>query len=392
MEQTPIEKPDIPVSINVLHVRSTIGMYGAEKVILNLMGAFKSVISHIQVSASVAIIEGPNEQSQNLARLLDKQGLPNNSIISKKRLDFMAVKQLHNIIKHKKISVVHTHDYKSLLFIVLATLFSGKKIIHHIHGALGNTRAERIYAFIERICMVRANQIITVSQKQKNIFLAYRYLKNKVLQVNNGTVLPFNAIHENNHVSHSFGGGVFTLIMVARFTPEKNHRLAIDVLNELITNKKNKPVKLILLGDGPNLEAIKNQVKEYDLEKSIQFIGFSNDVQSWLEQSDLLLITSTTEGMPMCLLEAMAIGLPTVSSPVGEIPHLLMQSQSGLLADNKDTLAQSIITLMDDENLYQQYSRNARDYSEKYLSIQNQAQVLAELYTGLINKIGSKGT
>ncbi len=392
MTQAPQGKTNIPLAINVLHVRSTIGMYGAEKVILNLMGAFKSIASHLQVNASVAIIEGPKEQSKNLAKLLDKQGLPNESIVSKKRLDFMAIKQLHNIIKHKKISVVHTHDYKSLLFTVLATLFSNKKIIHHIHGALGNTRAERVYAFIERICMFRTNKIITVSKIQKNIILASRYLKNKVIQVNNGTVLPFDVIHKNNHESHSRGGELFTLIMVARFTPEKNHQLAIDVLNELITNKKNKRVKLILLGDGPNLEAIKNKVKEYDLEKSIKFIGFSNDVQSWLEQSDLLLITSTTEGMPMCLLEAMAIGLPTVSSPVGEIPHLLTQSQSGLLANKRETLTQSIITLMDDENLHQQYSRNARDYSEKYLSIQNQAQVLADIYQRLINKSCSIST
>ncbi len=391
MKQAAIGKIKRPVAINVLHVRSTIGMYGAEKVILNLMGAFKSAISHIQVNASVAIIEGPNEESQTFAKLLNKHDLAHDSIISKKRLDFNAIKHLHSVMKYKKISVVHTHDYKSLLFVVFATLLSSKKIIHHIHGALGNTRAERIYAVIERICMVRANQIITVSQNQKNILLDNRFFKNKVIQVNNGTVLPFEATDRTNPEYHSMGEG-FTIIMVARFTPEKNHSLAIDVLNELIISKKIKPVQLLLLGDGPNYQAIKSQVEKYNLQKNIQLIGFSNNVQGWLEKSDLLLITSTTEGMPMCLLEAMAIGLPTVSTSVGEIPHLLTQSQSGLLANNKKSLVQSINTLMEDETLYQQCSRNAQAYSKKHLSVQNQAQVLADIYQQSINKSGSKDT
>jgi len=376
------------VDLNVLHVRSTIGMYGAEKVILNLMGAFKGLASSMQVSSSVALIEGANDQSKNLASLLEKQGSDSESIVSKKRLDFIAIKKLHSIIKHNRINVIHTHDYKSLLFIILATIFSNKIIIHHIHGTLGNTRAERIYAFIERICMARVDQIITVSQKQKKILMAYRYLKNKVIQVNNGTVLPAHSVLKNNQYLCA-PKNLFTIIMVARLTPEKNHQLAIDVLNELIRNKTRNQIKLLLLGDGPNLEAIKNQVKEYSLQDSIQLIGFSNDVQSWLEKSDLLLITSTTEGMPMCLLEAMAIGLPTVSSPVGEIPHILTESKSGLLANKKILLAESIITLMEDKNLYQEFSRNARTYSEKHLSVQGQAQVLAGIYQRLNSKNGS---
>ncbi len=122
MAQTAIDPISKTAAINVLHVRSTIGMYGAEKVLLNLMGAFQQSVFNTQISASVAIIEGTNEQSQNLATLLEKQGLPHESIISKKRLDLTAIKQLRSIMKHKNISVVHTHDYKSLLFIVLTIL------------------------------------------------------------------------------------------------------------------------------------------------------------------------------------------------------------------------------------------------------------------------------
>ena len=393
MAHTAIGKINKPVAINVLHVRSTIGMYGAEKVLLNLMGEFKKSIYNTKLSVSVSIIEGISEQSQNLALLLKKQGLPHESIVSKKRLDLSAVKQLYSTMKHKKISVIHTHDYKSLLFMILATLFSNKKIIHHIHGALGNTKAERIYAFIERICMVRANQIITVSKNQKDIIAGYPYIKNKVIQVNNGTVLPSNAVQNDTKENHTQKNSEpFTLVMVARFTPEKNHKLALDVLNELKIHKTNKPVQLILLGDGPNNQAIKNQMDEYGLQESIKLVGFTNDVQSWLKKADLLLITSTTEGMPMCLLEAMALGLPTVSTPVGEISHLLTQSQSGLLASKKEALAQLIITLMENDSLYQEYSRNAQAYSEEHLSVQKQAQELSGIYQRLMNKSGSINT
>ena len=352
----------------VLHVRSTIGMYGAEKVVLNLMTAFRD----LNFKSFVVTIEGANPQSQDFSNQLYGAKLPYRSIVSKKRFDLHAIYLLRSIIRDKKITIIHTHDYKSLLFSCMAKLFLNIKIVHHIHGALGNTKSEKFYAWIEKLCMHRVAKIITVSTKQKNQLSEYSYFKNKVLQIDNGTVIP----EKRKEIA---SGGVFTIAMVARFTPEKNHEMAIAILESLVSHKKN--VRLLLLGDGPCFENIKYMVKKKNLIEFVEFVGFTSQVQEWLYRTDLLLMTSLTEGMPMCLLESMAIGLPTVSTPVGEIPKLLSESESGTVANDIEGLTQAIIEFMDDTVLYRQCSKNARQFTADNLSVTRQAKKLSELYS-----------
>jgi len=361
--------------IIVLHVRSTIGMYGAEKVILNIMKESK-----IQgLKGSVVAIEGPSNESCSLSDSLTSTGLECDSIISTKRFDIRAIMKLRKKLIDSDITVIHTHDYKSLLFSLLAKVFTNKKIVHHIHGSLGNTKAEKLYAVIERVCMMFVSRIITVSQNQKDDISQYRYLRNNVIQINNGTVMPDFDLS----VSKIFG--VFSMVMVARFTPEKNHTLAIEVVKYLVNIGKN--VELILLGDGPNRAKIIDLINKYELNNNVRLIGFSDDVQGWLSSSQLLLITSKTEGMPMCLLEAMSMGLPTVSTPVGEIPKLLSSSKSGLVAIDKESLVKSIILLMDDKQVYEHYSNNARKYCEDNLSVRQQVTDLSKIYMKLGDKL-----
>jgi glycosyltransferase involved in cell wall biosynthesis len=135
------------------------------------------------------------------------------------------------------------------------------------------------------------------------------------------------------------------------------------------------------LGDGPCLEPIKNMVSIKGLSSYVQFVGFTKNVEHWLRSTDLLLITSVTEGMPMCLLESMAMGIPAVSTPVGEIPVLLNTANSGELAETKVDFTQAIIRIMDDSHLYDKYCLNARHYIKESLSVKRQATILNEIYT-----------
>jgi glycosyltransferase involved in cell wall biosynthesis len=356
----------------ILHVRSTIGMYGAEKVVLNLLGAF----SKLNVWAAVAVIEGMNPQAKKLSEELTKVNLPHTSLASSKRFDLNVIWKLRKQIKEDSITIVHTHDYKSLLLSRVATLSLNVNVIHHIHGSLGNTFSEKLYGVVERVCMYSVSKVITVSEEQRQQYASSPRIFRKIVKVNNGTRLP-----------DSFGrpssDAPFTVVMVARFTPEKNHALAVDILESLI-NKKKK-IRFVFLGDGPCLEYIESKVNEKKLAPYVQFIGFTDRVPYWLESADLMLITSVTEGMPMCLLEAMAMGIPAVSTPVGEIPSLLQAANCGELGKTKEDLTSAIIKIMDDSILHDKYSLNGRHYVEENLSVSRQATMLNKIYS---EKIG----
>jgi len=353
----------------VLHVRSTLGMYGAEKVLLNL-----SRVNDV-IDSSFYLIEGKSKQSSTLREKLDSLNV--SSIQSSKRFDMDIVKGITKSCRNNNISVIHTHDYKSLIHGKIATLFSKVRLVHHIHGALGNTRSERIYAYVEKIFMIFTDRIITVSQLQKNEIRKNLLLRSKVYHVNNGTLL--DSCHEEKIHDKS----KFSLVMVARFTPEKNHYLAMDIVKNLL--KKGVNIELNLLGDGECMQDVFAYSSGLNISGSVKFIGFKDNVNEYIRESDVLLITSKTEGLPMSMLESMALGVPVVSTPVGEIPYIIKESNGGFIARNTSEFISIIDRLSKDTELMESTGKRARMYLEKNLSITAQSQALAKLYSGLVS-------
>ena len=358
------------MGINVLHIRSSIGMYGAEQVILNIANtAYKSSLDN-----HVFIIEGPNPEACGLRKHLQDAGRKVDFLTSERRIDYNVVNKVK--ILSEKASVVHTHDYKSLILASMALIFSSVKIVHHVHGSLGNTKSEKVYAFIERIFMRNAVKIITVSESQRKTLVKKIGLKNKVVQINNGTDVN---LPKPNYLKVD---GVFTVIMVARFTPEKNHVKAIDVINRLTAS--GNAVELVLLGNGPECKMIQDYVGDKNLSSKVKFLGFTREVESWIKKSNLMLFTSTTEGLPISMLEAMACGLPILSTPVGEIPKILSKSRGGWVANDTDEITSKIDFLINNRNVLATAGFNGYEYVKSKLSIDNQLVELVSVYQEVV--------
>ena len=361
------------MSKGVLHIRSTIGLYGAEQVLLNLA----TVSDKTNCKIRFFIIEGVNDESKGLRTLLGRLACEVSYIISNSRFDLNVIKKIREEEKYN--TVVHTHDYKSLVLASIAFIFTDIKIVHHIHGTLGNTGAEKVYAKLERFFMRWVSKIITVSNQQKLDIQKENRLKNKVIQIDNGTAIF------DRHIKEKLDSTTFKIVMVARFTPEKNHKKAIDIISLL--TKKGYSLQLNLLGDGENLPEIKRYVNENNLDHNINFVGFTRDVKFWIESSHVMMLTSTTEGLPMSMLESMSYGVPIISTPVGEIPNILNKSNSGWLAENEIEFCSIISTLIDDIDRVYEAGSNAYDYSKKNLSTENQLNKILSVYEDITGEI-----
>lgn len=353
----------------MLHVRSTIGMYGAEQVIYSIARNSKSDF----YSNSYFIVEGSAPGSEGLRDKLKKSRVDFDHIISNKKFDISVIKKIRSVSQ----DIVHTHDYKSLVLSVIALLFTNTKIVHHVHGFLGNTFAEKVYALVEQVAMIRASKIIVVSGEQEASFKKKIWLKKKIVKVNNGTVIPRKITKQNIKESS------LKLVMAARFTPEKNHIKAIDVIAGL--KDRGHKVTLTLLGDGPEYGRIKSYVESKDLTKEVEFIGFSKNVIEWIEHSDIMLFTSNTEGLPMSMLEAMASARSIVSTPVGEIPTILNCSNSGWVSDSVNGLISVLESLIENPDKRLQSNLNAYEYAKTHLSIDNQVEKLSNLYSTILS-------
>ena len=152
---------------------------------------------------------------------------------------------------------------------------------------------------------------------------------------------------------------------ISNFRPVK--RIA-DVINIFKKIRDRLPAKLIMVGDGPEKEAAEMQVAEYGLINDVVFLGNSREINQVLCYSDLFLLPSEAESFGLAALEAMAFGVPVVSSDTGGLPELNLQGETGFLCpigDVNSMAEQSIQILLEDHTL-ENFKKNANKQSLRY--------------------------
>ncbi|NJD33531.1 MAG: glycosyltransferase family 4 protein [Betaproteobacteria bacterium] len=154
----------------------------------------------------------------------------------------------------------------------------------------------------------------------------------------------------------------FTILCVGRLTPAKGQRILIDACRKL--HQSGRKLQLVLVGAGPDETDLKAAVACYSLESVVRFTGALNqtEVRAWYSLADAFALASFAEGIPVVLMEAMASGIPCVSTRITGIPELIRDGDDGLLVTPSDTdeLAAALARLMDDGPLRQYLARSGR--------------------------------
>ena len=165
--------------------------------------------------------------------------------------------------------------------------------------------------------------------------------------------------------------------------------------------RKKMDSELWLIGDGPEMDRVKNIFRQSNMDGDVSYWNIQHDVAALLAQTDLLLITSQMESFCLAALEAMACGVPVVASRVGGLPEIVLDGKTGLLfdLDQSDQAVQSVLDLLSDPVRYKQMSESAfrhagnydrrkgvLDYEELYLRhISSKVKIAAE--GNLMNKL-----
>jgi glycosyltransferase involved in cell wall biosynthesis len=156
----------------------------------------------------------------------------------------------------------------------------------------------------------------------------------------------------------------------------------IDQLLEALANFENRNWKLIVCGDGPNLEELKNLTKILGIEGNVSFTGIvSRDLLfELMQQSDLYVSWSSEEGAPNVFIEALHFGLPVISANVGGVSEMIRDGFNGILLDPNDSslISKAINGFFNQEKLME-FSRNAVDSSNLYDFDKNGAEFLSKM-------------
>lgn len=141
-----------------------------------------------------------------------------------------------------------------------------------------------------------------------------------------------------------------------------------DVVKVFYRIQKKIPSKLIMVGDGPERKPAEQLVKELGIEENVIFLGKSNEVDKILCFSDLFLLPSETESFGLAALEAMASGVPVISSNTGGIPEVNIDGVSGYLANvgDVDAMADKALSILKDEQTLIKFKQNAKRIAKEF--------------------------
>ena len=141
----------------------------------------------------------------------------------------------------------------------------------------------------------------------------------------------------------------FEMLCVGRLVPAKGQKMLIEAVNQLVFKKRK--IKLRLIGDGPERKALESEVKKRGLEESVLFEGSvgQNRIMGYFQKADFFVLPSFAEGVPVSLMEAMAMKVPCISTNVAGIPELIENNTNGLLVppSNVGALVSAIEIFMD---------------------------------------------
>lgn len=245
--------------------------------------------------------------------------------------DLMAWIKIVRILRKIKPDIVACHSSKAGLLGRLAAKLCAIKTVFTVHGWAFTegvpAGTAQIYRVVEKIMVYFTDHLITVSQYDKDLALKYRIAPDHQIEViHNGIPDIADFVPRSQSSLPSV-----RLLMVARFGQQKDHALLLRALSRC----KDLEWTLDLVGGG-NVDQCLFDCKAYHLVDRVNILGERKDVGTLLKNTDIFLLISRWEGLPISILEAMRQGLPVIASDVGGVSEAVQDSETGYLIPRGD--------------------------------------------------------
>jgi len=284
--------------------------------------------------------------------------------------DLIALAALTRHLRRLRPDLVHTHTAKAGAVGRMAAFLAGVPVrVHTFHGHVltgyFGPAATALFRHIETALARRTNLLIAVSPRQREELIGLKVAEpDRIAVIPLGLDLaPFlNAAPHAGRLRAELGLPPETPLvgLVARLVPIKGVDLFLRAA--ALLRKRLPRVRFVIAGDGPEREALEGQAAALGLDGALRFLGWRHDLPALYADLDLLALSSRNEGTPVCLLEAMAAGVPVVAAAVGGVPDLVQDRVTGRLTPPQDAgaLASAMAEILADRPAAQAYAAAAR--------------------------------
>lgn len=305
--------------------------------------------------------------------------------------DLVAFIKSFKIFRKEKFDIVHTHSSKTGVIGRVAAILAGVPfVVHTVHGysfpAAKSKLQYALYFALEWVGAKCSDCIICLHEDDAKITVKKLGVSPyKVKIIPNGVeTTKFYQDDEQRYQMREemlFEKDDIVITMTGRLWEQKNPMVLIKAANEVI-NKHNKKVKFVFVGDGDLKDEMESYIAEHNLTGSVNLLGWRDDVPSILKASDIFVLPSLWEGMPLAILEAMATGLPCVVSNITGNDKLIYENENGYLFEpsNDKDLANKLIDLIDNKEKRKTFGARSRKQVELRFDINKRVVEISELY------------
>lgn len=354
----------------------SLNMGGAEKLLVNFANITKNDDSIIM---KVGVLN-PYRNDSIYKQLveLDIEVVMFESEKSRELLDLKRFRKIFEYVKKEKFDLIHTHLLYSHLIGGLISILTRIPFVATIHSELFVFSATK--KFLRTFILMFAKRIHVVTNRV--IEDSPRCISKKMVYMPNAIPTFPSLIKRNYHERQKD----LELVFVGRLAKVKRVDTIVKAFSLLLLEDKN--FKLNIIGDGKEKQKLIDLSRSLSIpEDKIIFHGLQENVTKFLLESDVFVLSSQNEGLPLALLEAMAAGLPVIATPVGEIPQII-NSNSGIIFPVGDIkkLNDAILYLKNNPAICEKMSIKNQEIIHEHFSIQSWWKKVHEEYTNIIER------
>lgn len=371
--------------IRVCHVM-TADLWAGAEVQLATTASYLAERSDVSVSA-VLFNEG------RLASELRQLGIDVTVVDEARQGAISILAFLTQFLRDRQIDLVHTHRYKDTVLGTIAAKLAGvPHVIRTVHGLREPMRGWdhlkfRVYETLDAM-MLRcfADRVIAVSNRMAGTLKDEGYRPALVTSIHNGIDLrKVMAMRRPQDMTRELGVDDGTIVFgtVGRLSPVKGHDTFLRAARLILDQEPG--ARFVIAGGGPLEQQLAELASGLGIDHACRFLGPRADVYDLMSAMDVFVLPSLNEGIPMAVLEAMAVGTPVVASAVGGLPEVVRDRVTGLLVPPADerALADACLELARDRELARRLATEGRRVVEGEFSRDRNGRALMETYAGV---------
>lgn len=348
----------------ILHVIDTTGPGGAETIFLQL--AEKAALAGHR---SIALIRGKGWVYDELHRL----NIETYVIDCKGSFNFSYLKELIGLVQSERVDVMQSHLLGSNVYCSLVGIFTRVKVISTFHGIVDISPSERFRNIKLLALRLGSEKIVTVTKGIESAVRQLPILKKGCIEtIYNGICIEKFEYVSGLAVRDSIGVGQSDLLIgsLGNIREPKNYPLAIETVKELHARGIKAHYAIAGQGSDTQMRPLIELVSRYDLASHVHFLGFTSNTQEFLSALDVFLMTSSSEGHPLALTQAMANGLPIVTTESG-VEEIVTNEKEALISalHSAKSLADLVQTLVGTDRKNDRLGQAANQKAKQFFSI-----------------------